>query len=168
MSWAQIVEYTTIGEFELLRTGARQDIRNLEWVDARNREATICYLKMVRAQEEITRLNVEAKRLATWIIDEKQVLEGALTTTQDTLQVGAIRAFAKERLRINSKVQSTLDALYEIKGFSGDVSIGTRNTANEVNEGVAGLTDAMGLADEEEDSLLDEVFQGVLSLTADE
>ncbi|KAF8530648.1 hypothetical protein JB92DRAFT_2694935, partial [Gautieria morchelliformis] len=47
LTWAQIVEYTTIAEFELLRSGAREDILNLAWADARNREAIVYHLKIL-------------------------------------------------------------------------------------------------------------------------
>ncbi|KAF8579190.1 hypothetical protein K439DRAFT_1360212, partial [Ramaria rubella] len=43
LAWAQIVEDTTITEFELLHMGAQEDIQNLEWENAQNREATICH-----------------------------------------------------------------------------------------------------------------------------
>ncbi|KAF8587114.1 hypothetical protein K439DRAFT_1260400, partial [Ramaria rubella] len=62
LTWAEIVEYTTIAEFELLRTGAQEDIHNLEWADSRNGEVTICWLKMTCRHEELTHLNVEIKK----------------------------------------------------------------------------------------------------------
>ena len=61
LTWAQIVEYTTMVEFKLLWTGAHEDICNMEWADARNRQATICHLKISRANEEIIQLNIETK-----------------------------------------------------------------------------------------------------------
>ncbi|KAF8586498.1 hypothetical protein K439DRAFT_1273083, partial [Ramaria rubella] len=103
LTWAEIVEYTTITEFELLRTGVREDIHNLEWANSRNREATICWLKMTHMHEELTCLNVEIKRLATWIIDEQEALEAAIQECQgkDELLTAAIRIFAEERGRVN-------------------------------------------------------------------
>ena len=61
LTWSQIVEYITIVEFELLHTGAHEDIHNLEWADARNRQATTSHLKMAQATEEIQQLNIKTK-----------------------------------------------------------------------------------------------------------
>ncbi|KAF8881743.1 hypothetical protein BD779DRAFT_1445242 [Infundibulicybe gibba] len=69
LSWAQLVEITTLGEFDLLRD-ARQDIRQLEWARPVNREAMQLYFRIKRANEEIERLNVEITRLLTFMLDE--------------------------------------------------------------------------------------------------
>ncbi|KAF8587420.1 hypothetical protein K439DRAFT_1614349 [Ramaria rubella] len=84
LTWAQIVEYTTIAEFELLHMGAWEDIQNLEWANTRNREATICHVKILHAQEEIKQLNIEIKRLATWICNETVVLDQAIEACAPT------------------------------------------------------------------------------------
>ncbi|KAF8580833.1 hypothetical protein K439DRAFT_1355894, partial [Ramaria rubella] len=99
LTWAQIFEYTTVAEFELLRTGAREDIQNLAWADARNQEAMICHLKMVQAEEEITRLNIEIKRLETWLVDEQKELEQAVERSvgQDPLLTTVLQSYADER-----------------------------------------------------------------------
>lgn len=36
LTWSQIVEYTTLAKFQLLKCGAREDIQKYEWADARN------------------------------------------------------------------------------------------------------------------------------------
>ncbi|KAF8512583.1 hypothetical protein JB92DRAFT_2723111, partial [Gautieria morchelliformis] len=59
LTWSQIVEYMTLAKFELLRSGARDDICNLDWAKARHREAGICQLKIFHAQEELQRLNIK-------------------------------------------------------------------------------------------------------------
>ncbi|KAF8523118.1 hypothetical protein BU17DRAFT_64016 [Hysterangium stoloniferum] len=53
LTWAEIVEYSTIAEFELLQIGAWEVIQNLEWAKAYNHEATRCHLKALHAKEEI-------------------------------------------------------------------------------------------------------------------
>lgn len=69
LSWKEIVEYGFIGEFDLLRH-SRQDVRSEPWTQPARREATIKYLKLCRAQEELVRLNIEMWCLRTWIHDE--------------------------------------------------------------------------------------------------
>jgi hypothetical protein len=117
LTWDQIVEYTTLAEFELLRSGAREDIRNLEWANIRNREATVCHLKMLRAEEEIQRLNVEVKRLATWIMDDRVNLKENLERCQQLWLSNAIAEFADEQNRINTNLQRTLQHIYSLHGF---------------------------------------------------
>ena len=127
LTWAMIVEYTTIAEFELLRSGAREDICNLEWADAHNQQATICHLKMLCATEEITRLTVETKWLATWIADEAMELNSNIEAcgTMDVPLSQAVAQFAKQHQRINANLQVILGHIYSLQGYSGDTHVGT-------------------------------------------
>lgn len=74
IDWQEIAGYAFIGEFETLRL-ARSDIRREKWVQKAHRDAGIRYFKLCRAREEIQRLNVEVRRLLTWIQDEKKHTE---------------------------------------------------------------------------------------------
>ena len=168
LTWTQIVEYSTIAEFELLRVGARVDIRNLEWANARNREAGVCHTKMLRAKEEITRLNIEIKRLSTWITHEQEQLNHAIETCEDLLLKAAITSYAEERIRVNTNLQTTLFKIYSLRGFSGDSSIGQRES------GVMGLdleassiidSDRSDSSDDDGIRLLDDVYEGIERLS---
>jgi hypothetical protein len=168
LTWAQIVEYTTIAEFEILRIGAREDIRNLEWANARNRQASIYHLKLIHAREEITRLNVEVKRLATWIDDEDQQLTQAISKCQDTNPslVQALVAFMQQRRRVNANLRCTLQKIYALEGYTGATTLASRG-------GSLSKSSQDGFSDdehsnEEHDGLIDEMFDGVVGLTIDE
>ena len=169
LTWSQIVEYTTIAEFELLRTGACEDICNLEWADARNRQATISHLKMARATEEIQRLNIETKRLATWIAHEALEMDEAITAcvNVDPALSEAITQFTNKRKCMNAKLQVTLGHIYALPGYSGDRGFGTRQNQDEGSEMASGssgdLTDNQNFED-----VLDQVFEGVVRLTLDD
>ncbi|KAF8498308.1 hypothetical protein BU17DRAFT_59331, partial [Hysterangium stoloniferum] len=54
------------------------------WAKTQNREATWCHLKILRAEEEIQRLNVEVRCLATWIEDEIKVFSVTLDQLEHT------------------------------------------------------------------------------------
>ena len=71
VTWQDIANYTHVGEFEMLRI-ARWDIRREKWVQKPYRDAGIKYFKLCRAREELQRLNVEVRRLLTWIHDENE------------------------------------------------------------------------------------------------
>ena len=69
--WKDITQYTFLGEFDLLRH-MRDDVRECIWAKPAVREATAKFFKLCRVKEEITRLNVEVRRLRTAIHDEEK------------------------------------------------------------------------------------------------
>ena len=58
LDWDQVVEYTFLADFDLLRD-TRQDIRSRPWATPAARLAMDSYFKVLHAAEEIERLNVE-------------------------------------------------------------------------------------------------------------
>jgi hypothetical protein len=74
LSWEEVVEYAFLSDFDLLRD-TRQDIRKKPWATPAGRLAMDGYFKLLRAKEEIVRLNVEIPRLATYMRDEEAYLQ---------------------------------------------------------------------------------------------
>ncbi|KIK18698.1 hypothetical protein PISMIDRAFT_61623, partial [Pisolithus microcarpus 441] len=70
ISWKDIVQYTFLGEFDLLQH-AQDDVRECVWAKPAVRKATAKFFKLSRAKEEITRLNVEIWHLRTAIHDKE-------------------------------------------------------------------------------------------------
>ncbi|KAG9093635.1 hypothetical protein FRC06_011427 [Ceratobasidium sp. 370] len=58
-----------LSDFKLLRE-SRSDILSQKWAQPQIREATNHSLRVLRAREELVRLQVEARRLQTWMRDE--------------------------------------------------------------------------------------------------
>jgi hypothetical protein len=52
ISWKDIVDYSFLGEFDLLRH-SRADIRSNDWAKPAHREATNKFFKLRRAHEEV-------------------------------------------------------------------------------------------------------------------
>jgi hypothetical protein len=73
LSWEEVVEYAFLADFDLLRD-ARQDISQRPWATPTGRLCMDTHFKMRRAREEIQRLNVEIRRLATYFISKTRVL----------------------------------------------------------------------------------------------
>jgi hypothetical protein len=73
LSWEEVVEYAFLADFDLLRD-TRDDIRKRPWATPAARLAMDSYFKLLRAEEEILRFNVEIRRFATFIPDENQYL----------------------------------------------------------------------------------------------
>ncbi|KAI6029697.1 hypothetical protein BKA83DRAFT_4462130 [Pisolithus microcarpus] len=69
--WKDIAQYSFLGEFDLLQH-AHDDVRERMWAKPAVCEATTKFFKLCHAKEEITRLNVEIRRLRTAIHDEEQ------------------------------------------------------------------------------------------------
>ncbi|KAG1770797.1 hypothetical protein EV702DRAFT_1202270 [Suillus placidus] len=73
LKWEEVVEYAFLADFDLLRD-SHSDISQRQWATPAARQATDLYFKCCRAKEEITRLDVEVHRLATYICDEDHYL----------------------------------------------------------------------------------------------
>ncbi|KAG1869619.1 hypothetical protein F4604DRAFT_1545817, partial [Suillus subluteus] len=71
IQWNDIIHYGFISEFELLKHSYSQhDIHDEPWTIPANRDVASKYFKIQCARKEITRLNVEIRRLHTAIVDE--------------------------------------------------------------------------------------------------
>ncbi|KAJ7738548.1 hypothetical protein B0H14DRAFT_3097444 [Mycena olivaceomarginata] len=73
LAWEKLVEYAFLVEFNLLREG-REDICTEPWALPAGRAAMDQHFKMVHAEEEIQRLDVEIPRLITFMADERDFL----------------------------------------------------------------------------------------------
>ncbi|KAG1717767.1 hypothetical protein EDD22DRAFT_727897, partial [Suillus occidentalis] len=82
LTWKDIVEYSFLGEFDLLRQ-SHSDVHTLDWTKPTHREAMVKHFKIQRAHEEIQRLNIEIRQLHTAIHDE----EVKVNATIDTLLI---------------------------------------------------------------------------------
>ncbi|KAG2060497.1 hypothetical protein BDR06DRAFT_979333 [Suillus hirtellus] len=74
LKWEDIVEYTFLADFELLHD-ACEDISQCLWATPSGCHAMDLYFKMCRMREEIKCLNVEIRRVATYLQDERHYLE---------------------------------------------------------------------------------------------
>jgi hypothetical protein len=126
LDWEQVVEYAFLSDFDLLREG-REDIREEPWALPAGRAAMDQHFKLLRADEEIQRLNVEIRRFVTYIHDEDEFLgresqrlqeEGELALAH---QVVLLRS---ERSRFTPLHTSRLAELSKLRGFTGSISPG--------------------------------------------
>ncbi|EIW77818.1 hypothetical protein CONPUDRAFT_61444, partial [Coniophora puteana RWD-64-598 SS2] len=134
LRWDDIVQYTFLSELEILKHSYfQQDVREQAWAKPVNRDAAIKHFKIQRAREEINRLNVEARRLRTWVNDElddikrhKERLEKA-----NPLLAAAMTSQFAARIRANHAHLRRLDTLERLPGYSGTVS--ARDTDGEAS-----------------------------------
>ncbi|KAJ7915783.1 hypothetical protein B0H13DRAFT_2231808 [Mycena leptocephala] len=91
LTWEEIVDYAFLADFDLLREG-REDIRGEPWAQPAGRAAMDQHFKLLRADEEIARLNLEIPRLVTYMRDEEQFL----TRQEDRLRAAGEAALAHQ------------------------------------------------------------------------
>jgi len=130
LSWEEVVEYAFLSDFDLLRD-TRQDIRKRPWATPAGRLAMDGYFKLLRAKEEIVRLNVEIPRLATYMRDEEaylQVKEEEVRAANPALAC-QIRLHRMEKSRYIEHHTAVLNDITSLKGYSGGPLFGTRRKA---------------------------------------
>ncbi|KAJ7864211.1 hypothetical protein B0H14DRAFT_2574435 [Mycena olivaceomarginata] len=127
LAWDEVVGYAFLAEFDLLREG-REDIRTEPWALPAGRAAMDQHFKILRADEEIARLNVEIPRLVTFMADEEDFLVHHEARLRQegfgglALQVARHRM---ERARFNSVHLDRLVKLSREDGFTASISRGT-------------------------------------------
>ncbi|KAG1876360.1 hypothetical protein F4604DRAFT_1880665 [Suillus subluteus] len=109
-----------IREFDLLKH-SRRDLLSKPWASKANREVAAKYFKVVRAREELTRLNVEVARLHTWVDDEDTHLSSVARSLSKTNPALAceIQWRFEERRQVNNIHRTRLRAIYDLPGYNG-------------------------------------------------
>ena len=128
LRWDEVVEYMFLSEFDLL-CDTRQDVSHHPWTTPAGQQAMDSYFKRRHAKEEIARLNIEIRRLVTYIKDEEHYLRAC----EDALKVQhpglAHQISIKRNIRGHfhrSHIQ-TLHTISQLLGFSGMLSPGQSN-----------------------------------------
>ncbi|KAH9920365.1 uncharacterized protein B0H18DRAFT_881127 [Fomitopsis serialis] len=130
LDWLKVSHYNFLDEFELLKD-TRNDVRKRPWVRPDAREMMRQLRRLDRANEEIDRCNVQARRLYTAIADEHdQFLRviGDLKAAEDPLHGIAVE-YCERRLNVNVRHIERLHQLASLKGFTGNLSRGRRKGA---------------------------------------
>jgi len=130
LQWDAVVEYGFLAEFDLLRD-TRQDIRTKPWATPESRMAMDCHFKILRAHEEIDRLNIEIRRFVTFISDEDRFLRGKekeLEVAEPALAY-QVRTYRMEQGRFTAVHLRRLRQISRLSGFSGSLEPGKRLAA---------------------------------------
>ncbi|KAI0346613.1 hypothetical protein BDW22DRAFT_1462444 [Trametopsis cervina] len=130
LDWAQVTSFNFLEEFTLLQD-TRNDIRDREWSKPAVREAMKLRHRLMRAQEEVDRLNVEVRRLHTAIRDETALFSRVLRRLKadGDLLLGPTSEFITRRKRCNVHLLARIQQVHGLKGFTGLTTPGTRTTA---------------------------------------
>lgn len=126
VDWTKVSHYQFLEEFTLLQD-TRNDVRAKEWARPEMRATIKLHRRVERAKEELVRLNVEARRLHTAILDEDILFD---TVLKSPVSAGPLRVamedFVTRRRRINAELLRRLRQIYELRGFTGVAGPGIR------------------------------------------
>ncbi|KAI0249685.1 hypothetical protein BJV78DRAFT_1129325, partial [Lactifluus subvellereus] len=156
LEYTDVASYSWLGDFELLKY-SRNDIMRKPWTVPANREVANKYFKILRAQEEINRLNVEVRRLNAWVQHEDATLLAAVNMATGSNLTAELRHRYEGRRRINNIHRVRILAIYHLEGYSGPGPFVT--PLSEAPDGLGEeLQDEEGQVDED-DTVQDEVLR---------
>ncbi|KAJ7109537.1 hypothetical protein C8R43DRAFT_1091755 [Mycena crocata] len=130
LTWEQVVEYTFLADFDILQD-TRAEIQSRPWTHPSYRLAMDHYFKILRAREEIKRLNVEIPQVVTWIRDENQFLrakerelrqmegKSAEASSRDIQMAVQVQLYQERRGRFDDGHMRRFWRLAEMPGFTG-------------------------------------------------
>ncbi|KAJ7208898.1 hypothetical protein GGX14DRAFT_338005, partial [Mycena pura] len=130
LTWEQVVEYAFLADFDILRDTSAE-VQSRPWARPVYRLAMDRYFRILRAREEIKRLNVEIPRVVTWIRDEYKVLRrkeqelgnGAGKTEEQAEEDRGlalqVRRYRERRGRFDDSHMRRFYALAKEPGFTG-------------------------------------------------
>ena len=127
LDWSDVSHYGLMEQYAILKA-SNTDISNKQWAQPLYREILKCRRRIARAREEVTRCNVEARRLHTGIYDDaihfKRVVRG-LKETNDPMYE-AVKNFARRRNATHRALLKRIRKIYALPGFTGEASPGVR------------------------------------------
>ncbi|KAJ3739200.1 hypothetical protein DFH05DRAFT_1530474 [Lentinula detonsa] len=161
LHWDDVMNYTYLSEFDFLRD-TRSDVCDKTWAKPAVREAMSELFKLIRAEEEINRLNMEIKRLITYMKEEEEYVSLVATSVQETNPSLAyqIRRYRDERRRYNVTHRRRLDSIRKLPGFTptnaryfhAGVGLRRQSVHNHIEEGMVAEDNEDHEDDQEDDS----------------
>lgn len=127
LTFKELTEYAYLANFDFLKYSEHGALE-AEWGRPMNRRGVELWQRICRAKEEIIRLNVEIRRVRTHILDEEHFLSCQYERLKSSNPDLAYALLGRLELlvRVNQRVTRNLEAISKLKGFSGDLTPGTR------------------------------------------
>ncbi|KAJ7143092.1 hypothetical protein C8R43DRAFT_954234 [Mycena crocata] len=168
LSWEQVVEYAFLADFDILRD-TRAEVRSRPWTRPAYRLAMDRFFKILRAKEEIKRLNMEIPRVITWIRDENRTLrrreaelreeegKSADQVEADIEMAVQVCLYRQRRGRFEDGHMRRFWALARTPGFTGSVMPGISVERREAQQTAAREAARVRLTEDEMDVDEDDV-----------
>jgi hypothetical protein len=126
LQYSDIINYASLGEFEFLKHSRHLTLAK-PWSRPANREVAAKFFKIVRAKEEILRLNVEIGHLATWLDDEDNIHALTVTSlsTANPPLASELCRISHARRQVNDQHRAKLSQIYNLSGYTGTPLVST-------------------------------------------
>ncbi|KAF8145755.1 hypothetical protein K438DRAFT_1991521 [Mycena galopus ATCC 62051] len=170
LSWEQVVEYAFLADFDILRD-TRAEVQSRPWTCPAYRLAMDRYFKILRAREEIKRLDIEIRRVVTWIRDENRFLrrmeknlraEDGKTEGQveeDRQMAVQVRLYRQHRGRFDAGHLERFGKLAQTPGFTGSLQCGVAVEHQEVRQRLCELRAELAGEDREGEWIDEEALE---------
>ncbi|KAJ7206125.1 hypothetical protein GGX14DRAFT_535569 [Mycena pura] len=135
LSWDKVVEYVFLADFDFLRV-TDHELFAKPWTKPSYRLAMDNYFKIQRAREKIKRLDIEIRRVVTWIADEDEFLrrrEAELAASGDLGMAALVQKYRWERGCSDSQHMSRFHRLSKFPGFTGCILRGNSKASQSVS-----------------------------------
>ena len=120
LQYSEVLSYATLGDFDLLKH-SRHEVLARPWSNTMHRQMAVKYFKLLRAREEITRLNVEVRQLQAWVDSEATEIKQIATelSAQNPPLSAELQVLFHRQHRVNNQHQLWLQRIYDLEGYSG-------------------------------------------------
>ncbi|KAJ3964386.1 hypothetical protein EV361DRAFT_974213 [Lentinula raphanica] len=120
VDWAKVSHYSFLDQFDIL-ADTRYSVLEKPWAKPVIRELMMQVRRVSRAREEITRLNIELRRLHTSIVDEEKLFTDVLNrlTASSSPMYPAVFDFVEQRRAVNNLLLARMQTTYALPGFTG-------------------------------------------------
>jgi hypothetical protein len=125
LTWDKVVDYAFLTDFSLLRDCC-EDITQRPWAQPQSRALMDQYFKITRAREEIKRVDIEIRRVVTYLHDEDsylRLMENKLSQS-NPLIAHQIKHLRLKTMRFKDLHMRRFLKLASTRGFSGSVNPG--------------------------------------------
>jgi hypothetical protein len=131
LQYSKVISYAVLGEFDLLKH-SRHEILTKPWTNPTHREMAVKHFKVLRAREEIIRLNIEIFRLQAWVDTEDTDMEQAAADLESTNSplAAQLNMLARCQRRINTVHRGRLMRIYCLEGYTGRTPITSSDEGN--------------------------------------
>ena len=132
LQYSEVLSYATLGDFDLLKH-SRHEVLARPWSNTMHRQMAVKYFKLLRAREEITRLNVEVRRLQAWVDSEATEIKQIATelSAQNPPLSAELQVLFHRQHHVNNQHQLRLQRIYDLEGYSGVRPIVEHGTGGE-------------------------------------
>lgn len=123
LDWQKVTHFSFIDQFDILRD-TRHGVLDKPWAKPLNRELMMSLHRVARAREEIPRLNIEIRRLHTFIVDEEKHFDMVLGYLRGEPMYAPVLDHVSRRKAVNKMLLLRLNDIYALPGFTGDPTAG--------------------------------------------